>query len=223
MSPWPVSETSISTAAPSSASELLNAEHAEQAALHGLGSVVDQVCQGAADGLMIGENRRETRFKVALDGDALEAAGKQGKCFIGDPIHVAGTRLRRRKLGERGELVDQRAQRANACQNDFAAFANDGGRIGLAAVQVAADTFSGERDGRERILDFVGDALRHFFPRELALGAEKFRSVFDDEDGARSVRARVQDARWSQRDACCGRADGIPSRWRLRPCAGRGG
>ena len=40
--------------------------------------------------------------------------------------------------------------------------------------------------GVERILDFVSHALGHFFPRELALGAEKFRSVFDDQDSSGS-------------------------------------
>ncbi len=58
------------------------------------------------------------------------------------------------------------------------------GESGWLAVEMAADTLGGERDGRERVLDFVGHALRHFLPRKLALGAKEFRGVFDDEDGA---------------------------------------
>ena len=58
------------------------------------------------------------------------------------------------------------------------------GESGCAAIEVSADALGGERDGGEGIFDFVGDALRDFFPCELALGAEKLGGVFDDEDGA---------------------------------------
>src|SRR6185437_16317751 len=67
--------------------------------------------------------------------------------------------------------------------DDFAAFANDGSRVWLAAVQMPADAFRGERDGGKRVFDFVSYALRHFFPRQLTLGAQEFRRVFNDEDG----------------------------------------
>ena len=48
-----------------------------------------------------------------------------------------------------------------------------------------ADALGGERNGRERILDLVGHALRHFFPGQLALRAQQFRGVFDDQHGSR--------------------------------------
>ncbi len=120
-------------------------------------------------------------FKIALHGDALKAAGEKRQRFIDDFVHVAGAGLRRGELRQRGELVDEGAQSADATQNDFAAFADDVGRVGLGAVKMPADALGGKRDGRERILDFVGDALRHFFPCQLALGAQKFGCVFDDQ------------------------------------------
>ena len=43
-----------------------HAEHAEQAALHGLGGVVDEVGQRAADGFRIGENRRKSGSRSRL-------------------------------------------------------------------------------------------------------------------------------------------------------------
>ena len=79
-----MSEMAISTAAPSSLSEAVNAEHAQQAALHGFGGVVDQVGQGAADGFGIGQNRGQARLEVPLHGDAIETAGKQRQRFLGN-------------------------------------------------------------------------------------------------------------------------------------------
>ena len=61
-----------------------------------------------------------------LHGDAFKTAGEQRERFVDDLIHVAGARLRRGKLGQRGELVDQCAQGSDAGENDLAAFANDG-------------------------------------------------------------------------------------------------
>ena len=83
-------------------------------------------------------------------------------------------------------MVDESAKRADASENDFAAFADDGGRIRLTAIKMAADAFGRERNRRERILNFVSNALGHFFPCQLALGAEQFRSVFNHQDSSGS-------------------------------------
>ena len=61
-----MSETATSTAAPSSLSEAANAEHAQQAALHGLGGVVDEIGEGAANGIGIGKHGRQAGFEIAL-------------------------------------------------------------------------------------------------------------------------------------------------------------
>ena len=83
------------------AERAVKSEHAQQAALHGLGGVVDEVGQGAADGFRIGQHRRQTRLEIALDGDAVEPPGKQGQRLLGHLVHVAGARLRRGKLRQR--------------------------------------------------------------------------------------------------------------------------
>src|SRR5277367_2407455 len=57
---------------------------------------------------------------------------------------------------------------------------------------MASDALGGESDGRERVFDLVGDALRDFFPRELALGAEEFGDIFEDENEAALVVAEVE-------------------------------
>ena len=178
------------------AERAVHAEHAQQAALHGLGGIVDEVGQRAANGLRIGQHQRQAGLQIALHGDAVEPAGEQRQRLLGHLVHVAGARLRRGKLRQRGELIDQRAQRAHAAQNDLAAFADDVGRIGLAAVEMAADALGGERDGRERVLDLVGHALRHFLPRQLPLRAQQLGGVFNHQHGAGSGREPDRAARW---------------------------
>ena len=111
-------------------------------------------------------------------------------------IHVAGAGLGRGELRQSGELVDQRAQSTDAAENHLAALADDAGRIGLAAIEMPANAFGAEGDGRERILDFVGHLLRHFLPGELALRAQELSGVFDYEDTIRPARDRVRDGRW---------------------------
>ena len=44
----------------------VDAEHAQQAALHGFSGIVDEVGQRPADGLGIGQHRRQVGLKVAL-------------------------------------------------------------------------------------------------------------------------------------------------------------
>ncbi len=175
---------------------MLHPEYAQQAALHGLGGVVDEVSQGAADGLGIGQHRRQARLQVAIDGNAFETTGEERQRLVGHLVHIAGSRLGRGKLRQRRELVDQGAQRANAAQDHFTALANHVGRIRLDAVEMFADALGGERDGRERILDLVRHALRHFLPCQLALGAKQIRRVFNHQHRSRLAAAPGQAGRW---------------------------
>ena len=171
----------------------------------------------------IGKHGGQAWLQIALDRDAFETAGEQGERFVGHLVHVAGAWLRSWKLRECGELIDERAQRSHAGQDDFAAFADHGGRVGLAAIEVATDPLGGERDGRERVLDLVRDALRHFLPCQLTLGAEEFGCVFDDENGAWPAVREFKPCTGDGEMHGCGRGDGIRFQWRLRPCAGRAG
>ena len=47
------------------------------------------------------------------------------------------------------------------------------------AVQMTLNAFCGERNWRERILDLVGHAARHFAPGCLLLGLEQIRKIFE--------------------------------------------
>ena len=162
----------------------LNPHHAQQASLHGFGRVVDQVGQGAANRLRIGQHNGQIGLQRALHGDALQASCKKRQRLVDYLVDTAGPRLRGRKLRQRRELIHQRAQRAYASQDHFAASADDAWRVGLPAVEMPADSFGAERDGRERILDLVGHALGHFLPGQLALSAQQLSGVFDHQHRA---------------------------------------
>ena len=168
-------------------------ELAEQAVLHGFGGVVDEVGEGALEGFGVGDDEREVGGEVADDADVAEAAGEEGERVFDDGVEVGGAGAGGGKLGERGELVDQRAHGFDGGGDDFGGALNDGGGGGLDAVlgeegdeagDVALDEFGVERDGGERIFDLVGDAAGDFFPGALLLRAEEFGGVFEDEDVA---------------------------------------
>jgi len=48
----------------------------------------------------------------------------------------------------------------------------------LGAVELAGDAIGAQRDGRQRILDFVRDAARHFVPGRGLLGAQQLAGIF---------------------------------------------
>ena len=50
------------------------------------------------------------------------------------------------KLRQRGELIDQLAQRFDRAQNHLAAFADNVGRLRRGPVDMLADALRGERD-----------------------------------------------------------------------------
>ena len=57
----------------------------------------------------------------------------------------------------------------------------------LDTIDVAADQFGVERDGRERVLDLVRDAAGDLFPGALLLRAKDFGDVFKGDDVAKMV------------------------------------
>ncbi len=87
-----------------------DAELAEERVLHGFGGVVDEVAEGALRGLRGRRGRaggwargvRRTRM-------LLQAAGEESERVFDDGVEVGGAQARGGELGERGELVDERA------------------------------------------------------------------------------------------------------------------
>ncbi len=86
-------------------------ELAVERVLHGLGGVVDEVGERAAEGFGVGGDEREVGREGAADADVAEAAGEESERIFDDRVDVGGAQARGGELGERGELVDERAHR----------------------------------------------------------------------------------------------------------------
>ena len=172
-----------------------DAELAEEALLHGLGGVVDEIAEGALEGFGVGHDERQIGCHLADDLDGLHAAGEEGQRIFDDGVEVGGPGPRGGELGEGGELVDERAHALDRRGDDFAAAADDrdrrrfggAGRCAICqiigkTVDVAVNLLCAEADGGERILDLVGYAAGNLFPGGLLLCAKQFGGVFEDEN-----------------------------------------
>jgi hypothetical protein len=221
-----VGDSDLNFAPPSSLSDGANAEDPQQAALHGFSGIIDEVGQGTAQRIGIGEDRAATlasRSRCTVMPSRRPANSASASSTTS--IDVAGSGLGRGKLREGRELIDKGAQCSDACENDFAAFPNYVGRVGLPAVKVFGDALGRKCDGRERVFDLVGDALRNFLPCELALGAQEFRCVFNDEHGCLFASAGHEleaGAGNGQMNECGREAWKLRPRWTQRPCDVRG-
>ena len=140
--------------------------------------------------------------------DVAEAAGEECERVFDDGVEVGGAGLRGGELGERGELVDQDLIVSTEDEMTSLERADDGEGVGFdlcdASVTPRRSIWrricsADERDGRERILDFVSDAAGDFFPGGLFLRAEKFGGVFENQDVA-EMRALGAAAGLEQRD-----------------------
>src|SRR5690349_15852985 len=61
-----------------------------------------------------------------------------------------------------------------------------------AAIEMAADTLGGKRDGSQWILDFMGDSARHFTPCGLLLRLEQVRQILKDQNVAQPLTSMLQ-------------------------------
>ena len=97
-------------------------------------------------------------------------------------IQIGGHGLRGREARELREFVHQRAHGFHFARDGGGAFPQDAPRVGGAVSERGpswrADAVGAKRDGRERILDLVRHAARHFVPGRGLLGAQQFAGVF---------------------------------------------
>src|SRR5580700_8738985 len=123
-----------------------------------------------------------------MQADAIETAVEHGERVLDDFVDIGGLRLGRRKARQGRELVDQAADSFGGAGDGFGAGANYFKRSrvsGSGALQMPANTFRGECDGRERVLDFMSHAASYFTPRGLLLRLEQVGEVFEDDYVAR--------------------------------------
>src|SRR5260370_32062985 len=81
------------------------AKLAEEALLHGLGGVVDEVAEGALEGLGVGEDEGQIGGEFAGDVDVLQTAGEESERVLDDGVEVGRAGAGGGELGERSELV----------------------------------------------------------------------------------------------------------------------
>ncbi len=169
-------------------------------AFHGFGGVVDQIDDHAAQQFAIGADRGQIRRQVRADQDAFEAALEHGQGFGDDLVGGRGRKFRGGESRELGKFSDQRFQRGDFALDQAGAFADQAhqvGRIvlrgiGAVALEVARQSLRGKLDRRQRILDFVRDALRDFLPGRGLLRAQQVGQIVHDHHVAAVGAARAE-------------------------------
>ena len=103
-----------------------------------------------------------------------------------------GPRREHRHAGEARELVHQVLEPVDLVDDRLGALRHQA-LLARGAGQAPAQPLGGELDRRQRVLDLVGDPLRHLAPRRHPLGLQELGQVVEDHDGARvlAVRARA--------------------------------
>ena len=89
------------------------------------------------------------------------------------------------------------------------------------AVQLARDALGGKRDGRQRILDLVRDAARHFVPGRGLLRAQQFAGVFQHHHEAGGQLLLRSAETVTARCRSCGVGAQLQSAARPRRCGAR--
>ena len=110
-------------------------------------------------------------------------------------LMFAGAGLRRGKPRQSGKFVHQRTQSFNRAADGFRATMQNLERslIGRrSAFEMPANSLRRERNGRQRVLDFVRHPPRHFAPRGLFLGFQQIRQIFEDQNITESLASMLQ-------------------------------
>src|SRR6266576_3265033 len=90
-----------------------DSDFAQQRALHGLGGIVHQVCQGALDGIRISHHLGQIGREILVQTDAVEATVKRAQGAFDDGVDVGRMRLRCGEAGEGRKLIDQGTNRVD--------------------------------------------------------------------------------------------------------------
>ena len=177
---------------------------ADRRGFEGFGGVVNEIDDDAAEKSGIGANDGKIFGERGFERDAVEAAGENFDGFADDGVDVGGFEFGGREADEFGEFVDESGERADFALDEAGAFlhktrefrvARRSGFSGIACFEVMRKALRRERDRREGILDFVGDAACDFLPGGGFLGAEEFGEVVENDDvtGVGAARAERAD------------------------------
>ena len=148
---------------------------ADHGALERLGGVIYQIGDGAFHGVTVREYYWEVRRQTGLNRDSIQASAEQLQGAFDDCVDFAWPRLCRGKACKRGEFIDELANSLDGVRDRISASGHYLERIFIgrsAAFKMAANTIGRKSNGRERILDLMGNATRNLSPGGLLLRAQ---------------------------------------------------
>ena len=168
-----------------------NGDGADGRGFEGLGGVVDEIDEDTAKERLVGADRREVGGEGSVEGDAVEAAGKNFDGLADDGVGVGRLEFGGGEANELSKFVDELREGGDFTLDEAGAFVDEAGEFGIARgrgfggialFEMAREALRGELDGSERILDFVGDAASDFLPGGGFLGVEEFGEIVEDQD-----------------------------------------
>ena len=103
-------------------------------------------------------------------GDAgLDLLVKQ-QGFLDQLVEVLGGQGQLGQPGKPGKFIDQVLDLIRLVDDDPGAFVKEGGILAQAALEAALQALGRQLDGRQGVLDFVGDPAGHLPPGRQPLG-----------------------------------------------------
>ncbi len=113
----------------------------------------------------------------------LEETVVQTECFVQQGVQIRRHRLRRRHAGELRKLIDQRLQSLDLPDDRRRALVDDCPRFRRRVAEMLPDPLRTQLDGRQGVLDLVGQPPGHVAPRGDALGSNERRHIVEHHHG----------------------------------------
>src|SRR6185312_12291948 len=174
----------------------LNQQLFHRRILHGFRGIVDKVHDHALELFGIGHDGRKSGSEIDGDVDPFEPPVEDSDAGGHYFVEIAEHKLCGGEAGELRELVNQPLNGRGLIENGAGAFAQHAvqGFGQRRAIRLADNAFGAERDGGERITDFVRDTPRHLAPRRDFLSAQQIARVFDHDNKAGIAAAGLSSA-----------------------------
>ncbi len=161
----------------------------DRRAFHGFRRVVDQIDDHAPQQFAVGAYQWQVRRQILPYADSLQPPVENRQGLIHDCVGRSRRKLGGGEARELRKFFDQalpacRTSRPISAEHSPTSRTSSGGSFfatsGFAVpLEVARQPLGRKLDRRKRILDFVGDALRHFLPGRRLLRAKQFGQVID--------------------------------------------
>ena len=153
--------------------------------LHGFGGVIDQIGDGALDGLGIGHDGGQIVRQVSANANAFQTPAEKSERAFDELVEAGRLRAGGGEARQHGEFIDQAADGFDGIVDGVSAGANDFERGGIrrgAAREMTMNALGGKSDGSQGIFYFVRNAARDLTPGGLLLCAQQIGEIFEDQN-----------------------------------------